>query len=301
MTGVLPRYPVYIPSKGRVDTCLTPKFLDRDGVPFYLVVEPHERYEYAERFGLDRILTLPFRDQGSVVPARNWIKEHARAAGHERHWQLDDNIGWIGRRYRAQRIPCNAGPALRAIEDFTDRYENIAVAGMNYEMFLPGGQKYPPFVRNCHVYSCCLILNSTPHEWRGKYNEDTDYCLQVLADGWCTVLFNAFYIWKKWTMQMSGGNTDALYHGDGRLRMARSLERLWPGVVSTDRRFRRPQHVIRDAWRKFDTPLRLKPGVDLEALRGQTNEYGMNLVQKRTPKSSRVRQIYESYAEERAE
>lgn len=291
---ILPRYPIYVPSKGRADTCLTPVFLARDGVPFYLVVEPDEVRAYAERFGRDCILTLPYKEAGSVVPARNWIKAHATREGHERHWQLDDNIGWIGRRYRALRIPCDAGVALRACEDFTDRYENIAVAGLNYEMFLPNGVKYPPFYLNVHVYSCCLILNALSYRWRGRYNEDTDYCLQVLSGGWCTVLFNAFYVWKKWTMQMRGGNTDALYQGDGRLKMSRALERLWPGVVETRRRFRRPQHYVRDSWRKFDTSLRLKPGVDLSSL-PKTDEYGMRLTEKRQVRSPVVRSALASY------
>ena len=68
-----------------------------------------------------------------------------------------------------------------------------------------------------HVYSCTLVLNSIPHRWRGEYNEDTDICLQVLADGWCTILVNAYLAKKTHTMKTSGGNTDVLYQGDGRL------------------------------------------------------------------------------------
>jgi hypothetical protein len=59
--------------------------------------------------------------------------------------------------------------------------------------------------------------------------------------------------------------------------MARALERLWPHVVHTDRRFQRPQHVVRDQWKKFDTPFRLKPGIDLSQM--GVNEYGMELVE----------------------
>jgi len=287
-----PRYPVYIPSKGRADVCLTPQCLIKDGVPFYLVVEPQEQAVYAARFGQAcTLLTLPANDQGLIF-ARNWIKDHATAGGHARHWQFDDNIAWVGRRYKARRIPCNAGAALAAVEDFVDRYENVAIAGLNYEMFLPNDHKYPPFNVNCHVYSCSLILNSLPYRWRARYNDDTDMCLQVLAGGWCTVLFNAFYVWKKWTMQIKGGNTADLYQGDGRLRMARSLERLWPGVVTTKRRFQRPQHVVKDAWRRFDTPLRLRPDVDLAALPA-VNEYGMALVAVKEVKSAALRQLLE--------
>lgn len=287
--ATLPRYPVYIPSKGRHDICWTAGFLSKDGVPFYLVVEPQEQEEYARRFGSERVLVLPFSNLGQgSIPARNWIKEHATAAGHERHWQLDDNIAYMGRRWKGRRVPCNSGVALAAVEDFVDRYENVAVAGLNYEMFLINGVAYPPFYLNGRVYSCSLVLNSIPHKWRGRYNEDTDLCLQVLADGWCTVLVNVFYVWKKWTMQLKGGNATELYKGDGRLKMARSLERVWPGVVSVDRRFHRPQHVVN--WRRFDTPLKLKPGIDLSQL-PKVDEYGMGLKQVKPVKSEALRRL----------
>jgi hypothetical protein len=142
------------------------------------------------------------------------------------------------------------------------------------------------------THNCILIQNDVPFRWRGRYNEDTDLCLQVLAAGWCTVLFNAFLAWKMQTMKLKGGNTAELYKGDGRLRMARSLERAWPYVVETRRRFGRPQHVVRDAWKKFDTPLKLRAGVDLASM--APNEYGLKLRQvKEEVKSPVLRALLE--------
>jgi hypothetical protein len=272
----VPRYPVYVISKGRWKTPLTARFLARDGVPFRIVVEPQEADEYREAVGPDPVLVLPFSNLGQgSIPARNWVWEHAIAEGYERHWILDDNIGQIRRLYRGRRIPTASGPAFRAVEDFTDRYENIAISGMNYQMFgIPGS---PPYYTNVHVYSCLLINHALDARWRGRYNEDTDLCLQALSTGWCTVLVNVFLIDKKTSMTMKGGNTDELYKGDGRLEMARSLERAWPGVVTVDRRWQRPQHVVKDSWKGFDTPLKLKEGIDLEALAGTTEEYGAKL------------------------
>lgn len=290
-----PRYPIYIPSKGRAGVGLTAKCLQRDGIPFYLVVEPQEYDAYGAAFGCDHVLTLPFSNRGSVIPARNWIMEHSIAAGFERHWQLDDNIRVFYRLYRGERIPCESGIALAVCEDFADRYENIAIAGLNYKMFgVPTGKGMPAFHLNSRVYSCSLVNNSIPHRWRGRYNEDTDLCLQVLADGWCTVLVNAFLVDKIRTMVIKGGNTAELYQGDGRLKMARALERMWPGVVTTNRRFQRPQHIVKDDWRRFDTPLKLKEGIDLSA--AKPNEYGMTLNQVAPEiKSEDMRKIVRRY------
>jgi hypothetical protein len=287
---ILPRYPVYIPSKERADCCAAAKALSRDNVPFFLVVEPQEASLYAGCFGRERVLVLPWDNPGSVIPARNWIKDHATRAGHLRHWQLDDNVKGIRRRCPdGMRLPCAAGPAFSAVEDFVDRYENVGIAGLNYQMFLKAGQRLPPFYLNCRVYSCALVLNTLPYCWRGRYNEDADFCLQVLSGGYCTVLMNAFMIDKPKTMAVKGGNTSTLYQGDGRLKMARALERLWPGVVTVNRRFQRPQHVVKDAWKRFDTPLKLKPGIDLAAM--EPNEYGMVLKQVKPIKSEALRKL----------
>ena len=285
---ILPTYPVYVPSKGRATQCYTAKFLLHDRVPFALVVEADEAIAYAERFPSVPLVVLSGSGHGSSTYARNCIADHARATGAQRHWQLDDNIRGIRRWWRGKRIRCASGVALRVTEDFVDRYENVAIAGLNYTMFAHSHGRPPkdPFWLNVHVYSCTLIDHTLPYRWRRTYNEDTDICLQALAGGHCTVLMNAFMCDKLQTMTVSGGNTDDLYHGDGRLRMARSLERDWPGVVETKRRWQRPQHVIKGQWRRFDTQLKLKPGVQLDAT---PNEYGMQLVQHRAIKSARLR------------
>jgi hypothetical protein len=302
----LPRYPVYVPSRGRVEVCLTPSFLIADKVPFVLLVEPSERDAYSKRFPDSRIEVLPWNgddakrrkyckahgiENGGLIAVRNWIKEHATASGAKRHWQLDDNILQTRRYWRGKRIPCDSGLALGFTEDFVDRYENVAIAGLTYDSINLINPR-SPFYLNVHVYSCSLVLNSLPHLWRSALNDDTDICLQVLADGWCTVLMNAFLIEKAQTMTVKGGNTE-IYQGDGRLKMARSLERMWPGVVETKRRFNRPQHVVKNQWRKFDNEL--IRCADYKVATG-ADEGGIKLVQvAETIRSPRIKALLKSH------
>lgn len=309
----LPHYPVYIPSKGRADTALTIKCLLKDKVPFYVVVEPQEVKAYAQVCSKDNILVLPWSgdddnrkaytkslgiQNGGLIAVRNWIKDHSIANGAEKHWQIDDNIHDFYRLYKGKRMYCTAGVALAVTEDFVDRYENVAIAGLSYYMFAYAtkGKGRPPFYLNVHVYSCTLVNNAIPHRWRLAYNDDTDICLQVLSDGWCTVLLNAFIVGKMQTMKVQGGNTADLYQGDGRLKMARELERMWPGVVDVGRRFDRPQHNVKNKWQGFDTPLKLKEGIDREQLKAQpVNEYGMKIASLDETKSEELKQWVEDY------
>ena len=73
-TRILPRYPIYIPSKGRADVGTTAQVLADGGVPFHLVVEPPEADAYTARFGREHVIVLPFHDLGlGSIPARNFI------------------------------------------------------------------------------------------------------------------------------------------------------------------------------------------------------------------------------------
>lgn len=272
-------HPVYVISKGRSGTCLTANFMIKDGLTFTLVVEPQEHDAYRAKYPEANIAVLPFSNLGmGSTPARNWVWEHSVAAGDSRHWIFDDNIRRMWRVFDGKRLRVESGPAISAMEDFVNRYTNVAVAGPCYYMFQIPGSVNVPFRLNCHVYSALLIDNAIPHRWRLRYNEDTDLCLQVLSSGLCTIQFTAFSIQKAPTMSMSGGNTQDLYADDGRAHMSRELERMWPGIVTTKRKWGRPQHHVIGNWRGFDTPLirrtALPTGQD-----ATPNEYGMRPVQ----------------------
>jgi hypothetical protein len=211
-----------------------------------MVVESTEYQEYAAVIDSRKILKLPFHDLGKgSIPARNWVWDHAVKTGVSRHWILDDNINGFYRLNNNTKVRMVSENPFTEMEQFSDRYQNVAISGPNYEFFADRRQgSIPPFYLNTRVYSCILIKNDIPYRWRGRYNEDTDLCLRVLKDGWCTVLFNAFLAKKLPTMQMKGGNTDELYQGKGRLEMAKSLQKQHPALVKIAWKWGRPQHSI---------------------------------------------------------
>jgi hypothetical protein len=241
-----PTYPVYVISKGRASARPTSRFLEKASVPYRVVVEPQEYAEYAAVIDPRKILTLPFSDLGlGSIPARNWVWEHSITEGHARHWILDDNIAGLSYFNRNQRAYLRTGTGFVVMERFADRYENVALCGPEYDFFLT--KKWPhrrPLTLNTRIYSFILIDNALPFRWRGRYNEDTDLSLRCLKAGLCTVLFNAFLQKKAATMSMAGGNTDELYQGDGRLKMAQSLQRQHPDVVKITRKWGRWQHQV---------------------------------------------------------
>lgn len=240
-----PNFPVYIISKGRWNTRLTSKSLEKINVPYKIVVEPQEYENYAKYIDSKKILILPFSNlnQGSI-PARNWVWEYSIQNGEKKHWILDDNIDGFVRLNRNSKILVASGTIFRAAEDFVNRYENVALAGFNYRFLSKQRQELTPFILNTRIYSCILIKNDIPHRWRGIYNEDTDLSLRVMKDGYCTILFQCFLCNKSATMTIKGGNTEALYQEDGRLKMAQSLKEQHPDVTEITWKFGRWQHQV---------------------------------------------------------
>lgn len=271
-----PKYPVFVISKGRHDKCLTARELTKMRVPFHLVVEPQEAGQYREAYPEAMIVVAPVSDLGQgSIPVRNFVWEYSIQQGHKKHWILDDNIEGFHRFNRNIKPQVTDGTIFRCAEDFTDRYKNVPLSGMNYYSFCKNTDKANPFILNTRIYSCILIDNTLPFRWRGKYNEDTDLSLRVLKAGYCTILFNAFVVGKVTTMRMKGGNTDEVYGDtDQRREFAESLRAQHPDCVEVVWKFNRWHHKV--DYKRFTQTLERKDGI---VIPDGNNEYGMKLIE----------------------
>lgn len=268
-----PKYPIYIPSKGRWESRLTAKALEEINVPYKIVIEQEEWNNYSKVINEKNILVLPFSNKG-LFSSRVWIMEYSIKNGEDRHWQLDDNIYRFYRFNHNLKVPVSSGTIFRCCEDFTDRYKNVAISGMQYFMFASRKSKIPPYYLNTRVYSISLINNKIPFRHRRLYNDDTDICLCALKAGWCTILFNAFLAEKAQTMTIRGGNTESLYLiQDGRLKMTESLISDHPDCVTKTFKFGHWHHQV--DYRSFKkNKLIKKEGLIIP---DRVNNYGMVL------------------------
>jgi hypothetical protein len=299
------KWPYYIPTKGRADSRLTSKALDFMRVPHYLVVEPQECeiyeksiFDWEQETGLKSSATVLELDLNYKLtyellddlgqtkstgpgPARNFAWDHSIKSGYEWHWVSDDNIRNFLRLNNNLKIKVGDGTCFRVMEDFCERYENIAMAGPNYRSFASQNASMPPFVKNTRIYSCNLIRNDAKwvtgdragqvFRWRGRYNEDTILSLDMLTQGFCTVQFNAFLQDKLRTQVLGGGNTAEFYAGEGTAPKSRMLKEAYPELTELVWKFSREHHHVNYLPFK-DTRLKRKQGVIVE--RG-VNDYGM--------------------------
>jgi hypothetical protein len=293
------------------------------GVPYTIVVEPKEYEQYKNTFAgtyddgrlyIHGILhkakeNFSERKLGSI-PVRNYVWDLAiKEVGRDgRHWLMDDNIPTFNRTNHNLGIRVETGAIFRAVEVFADRYENVAFTGLQNSQFVISKWEWPAFFLNTRVYSCTLIKNdldlrlpeydnvpacTDPH-WRGRYNEDTDLILRALKRGWCTVLFVTFNADKVGTMVMKGGNTDELYAGNGRTKMAQSLFKQHPDVVKIGRRWNRDQHIVNyPACVRIGKATGENGGCELVLKEGivtskRNDEFGMVLVDRKTGKKVKL-------------
>lgn len=269
-----PKYPVYIVSKGRADSRLTANAFERYNIPYHIAIEPQDYDAYASVIDEDKILVLPFSNHGDGPGrARNWCWDHSIKNGFKRHWVCDDNIKEFHRLHNGRRHPIADGGMFRVIEEFVDRYKNVPIAGPQYRFHALEGASYPPFVLNTRIYSVLLIENSSPHRWRGRYNEDTIMCLDALKAGQTTMLFNCLLQDKIVTQALKGGNTAEFYADEGTYNKSLMLQAVHPDVAEVKWKYGRWHHEVN--YKPFkDNKLEFVDGYSPKDNRMETDLFG---------------------------
>jgi len=256
--------PIFIPSRGRYDNGLTWKALQDLGIDRYrVIVEPQEYKLYKKVLPKKHIVILDLdykrnystldgredeykqQENPNVGPgaARNFAWDIARAEGAKYHWCLDDNILNFTV-YNDNTKYIARYDTLAACERFIDKYENVSMAGMQYEYFLPRREKNYPLVFNTRIFSCNLIKTDIPFQWRGKYNEDVILSLDILEAGQCTILFQTYLCKKITTQVMHGGCNEIFYSREGTVNKSKLLKEVYPDKTKLVVRYGRHHHYV---------------------------------------------------------
>ena len=223
------KYPIFIPSRGRWKNNLTANLLKRDCVPFTLVVEKNEYSHYKQEYGKESVICLPGSDYGCVSVARNFIKDFCLDNKHKKHWQIDDDIRGFMQVNGKITITEDTRSVLTQVEGFSDKYSNIAIAGLGSNVF--GRLQKKPYIINRFAYTCMLIQTDIPVRYKRYTEDDLQFNLECLTLGYCTVQFNCFLFKWSTTETRSGGYTD-LYAGGKRLERQKNTMKNWPGLLT---------------------------------------------------------------------
>lgn len=181
-------FPIYIPSKGRPDVQPTVALLRASGIPFRIVVEPQDFKAYRKACGVGVEIEQLRDNNKGLAHSRQCIKVMSILSGDRWHWQIDDDVKCFLRRTPGQPSEkISAAVALGEIEAHVKQFVNIGQAGMNQNSWPPGRNAIK--VNNLPV-QCVLNRNSVAAEYRRKIINDMDYTLQVLDEGYVTLMFD---------------------------------------------------------------------------------------------------------------
>ena len=256
------KYPVYIPSKGRSDCCLTANLLLDQGISIKIVVESQDYQGYFEVYGdnnLVELITLPDDNRG-IAYVRNYIASHAHDLGVDYYWCVDDNIKHFKQRINGKNVKVNPSANFSMIEQYCDKFINIGGASMYHECF--AFSKATDLSINNQIFSCMLLKTGLPFEFKHDTIEDTDYNMKILTSGLCTVLFNRLIMSKATTMSMKGGNTEISHSGDKRLQRSLTLINDWPGCFKLGEKKSRVCIKPSRVWKTFkQIPTSNKEGI----------------------------------------
>lgn len=240
---------IFIPSKGRADNCSTAELLIAAGISnFSIAVEPQDYDAYAKFYSKNNLLMLPDNNRGLAF-SRNMIKAKSIELGDLFHWQMDDDVKKFKRRVGGKNFIADTLDVIIEIENYVKQFDNIAIAGMNHEMFAWTKKESLGYNKQCS--SVCLFSNSFEGKWKLGMIEDTDYSLQALTAGYCTVLFN----WVMYCVPASGSQKGGLTDNQHlkRSQYQKALCDEWPHALKQvwNERYQRTQVAPSQVWKSF--------------------------------------------------
>ncbi len=200
-------FPVYIPSKGRADTCSTARILIESGIHPTLVVEPQDKAQYIDRFPDVTIAVLPSNDNGLPF-ARNFILGQARSSRCQWFWMLDDDISAFSEVQGQKCVRSDAASILAKAESIINRSQSIAQASLEYQQFAWSANGRIVENGYCDVAVAIHTNRTKTINYRDAVSlkVDRDFTLQVLASGWRTARLTSF----AFTCPKNGSNTGGL-------------------------------------------------------------------------------------------
>ena len=237
---------VYIPSKGRAGITLADKYLTGIGWDYTFIVEPQDYESYAQLH--KKVVAMPENNMG-IAYARNFCKSYSRGRGETHHWQLDDDIRRVKKfEEDMKRATVETSIPMSHLEQIMVDFPMVKIGGFVHDAF--AFTKKTTLGLNKMVCTFFLVNNDTSAEWDKTVVEDTDFSLQVLHEGNCTLNLNRYAYNVPPTMTMKGGNTE-IHTSGGLSERQYALAAKYPGQFKIKEVEHRAHMLPSRIWQRF--------------------------------------------------
>jgi hypothetical protein len=202
------KYQIYIPSKGRASNCITANVLLSEGSEFQIVVEPQDFEEYKKYYADNLLLKLPKNNMG-IGYVRAFIKTYATENNQSYYWQLDDDLKFK-KRIDDNNVYHSALDIFCEIEKYVDEHKNIGIASLRNQVF--AWTLKTELTLNIQCCAATLVNTKMEAQYQSNIVEDTDFNMQVLTSGLCTVTFDKLLFMTGTPSKLKGGCSGAAYY-----------------------------------------------------------------------------------------
>lgn len=226
------KYPICIISKDRSDICTTHKLFDEYGIEYFYMVEPQDYQDYYQKFG-NKVINIG-KDDAGIYFVRNFCIEWSKQNGYDMHWQIDDDLRNFYYRpmnhfkgTRDRQLINNPLEMILHIEDIAQRCVNYGAGCITHDGF--AFSKKNDIDINKMVYCFHLINNDINARYKPNTSEDIDFSVQVLMEGYVTMIFNTYSFTTPQSGKIKGGcNSSMDYMNDGRYKRNIELCKTYP-------------------------------------------------------------------------
>ena len=226
------KYPICIISKDRSDICTTHKLFDDYGIEYFYMVEPQDYQNYYQRFG-NKVINIG-KDDAGIYFVRNFCIQWSKENGYDMHWQIDDDLRNFYYRpmnhfkgTRDRELINSPLEMILDMEDVAQRCVNYGAGCITHDGFAFSKKKDIDI--NKMVYCFHLINNEINARYKPNTSEDIDFSIQVLMEGYVTMVFNKYSFTTPQSGKIKGGcNASMDYMNDGRRKRNIELCKTYP-------------------------------------------------------------------------
>ncbi len=175
----------YIPTKGRPNTT-TYKLFEQAGIKCHHFIEPQD----IPKYNVPNMVSIEKNNQG-VGYVRNYMLQHAKAAGHEVIIMCDDDINQFGIVKGGKCVKTDAGVFHEIVSVF--KKLPLEVAGLGMRQFAWAEKK--PFSVNTSVFTMVTLIKPKLITWEYEqmFKEDIQFLFDAIKYGNGVIKFNRYF------------------------------------------------------------------------------------------------------------
>lgn len=221
-------YPIFVPSKNRVNNASFLNLCAIDNIRAIVVVEKEEYLAYVEKYPTMEFIQLPLSNKG-ITYVRNFIKTYASNHGMGHYWMIDDDVTGVYKREgtKLHSISISELPDLSTL--------NAPISSLEYRQFA-WSAKHPVITNSfcdSFVFINTQLAGRVYYDVTVEGKEDRDFAMQCIKKGMNTYRTTEYAFAAPANGSNKGGLKETFYDAGKEEACALAMCAKWGDSVCT--------------------------------------------------------------------